>query len=191
MKQLRIKKDLTLKQLSDITELSTGFLSQFERGISTIAIDALAKIAKALDADMRDFFNPDNNPRTEPVMRSFELEYKQTGNQVLESILSRQVERFDILPRVCQIMPNASKNTSPAMVYSHDGEEMLYVLEGVLTVYVNGNEYTLYPGDSIQIHSVDDHNWENRTNRIVRFIQINYPNPYFQKNNETIADENK
>jgi hypothetical protein len=38
----------------------------------------------------------------------------------------------------------------------------------------------MYPGDSAQLHSSDEHNWTNRTNRLVRFLQINYPNPYLE-----------
>ena len=40
VKILRIGKEMTIKQLSEACGLSVGFLSQFERGISSIAIDS-------------------------------------------------------------------------------------------------------------------------------------------------------
>lgn len=46
VKSLRIGKEMTIKQLSEACGLSVGFLSQFERGISSIAIDSLETIAK-------------------------------------------------------------------------------------------------------------------------------------------------
>ena len=52
----RKEQKITLKELSERTGLSTGFLSQFERGMTTIAIDSLQNIAKVLDMDMDSFF---------------------------------------------------------------------------------------------------------------------------------------
>lgn len=178
VKQLRTKKKLTLKQLSDMTGLSTGFLSQLERGISTIAIDSLSKVAASLDVELSSFFHHNAHIAGEPVTRSFEQQYVQTGSRIAESVLSQEVLGFEHLPRLVQILPSAQAGEPPTEMYSHLGEEFLYILEGILTVYISGKEYVLYPGDSIQIHSDHQHNWANRTNRNVRFLQINYPNPY-------------
>ena len=44
IKKYRKEKKYTLKNLSEQTGLSIGFLSQLERGITTIAIDSLANV---------------------------------------------------------------------------------------------------------------------------------------------------
>lgn len=178
VKQLRTKKKLTLKQLSAMTGLSTGFLSQLERGISTIAIDSLTTVAKSLDVELSSFFQHEAVSRGEPVVRSFEQRFTQVSPRIIESVLSQDMLKYDHLPRLFQLMPSDSAAEPITEMYSHEGEELLYVLEGVLTLYINGKEHTMYPGDSAQLHSTDEHNWANRTNRIVRFLQINYPNPY-------------
>ena len=41
LKKLRTERQITLEQLSKKTGLSVGFLSQFERGLTSIAIDTL------------------------------------------------------------------------------------------------------------------------------------------------------
>ena len=41
--------------LSEQTGLSIGFLSQLERGMTTIAIDSLANVAKVLGVELSDF----------------------------------------------------------------------------------------------------------------------------------------
>lgn len=56
IKKLRTNKKLTLKELSEKTNLSIGFLSQLERGLTTVAIDSLTKIAKELDVSLTYFF---------------------------------------------------------------------------------------------------------------------------------------
>ena len=48
IKSLRTEQKMTLKQLSELSGLSAGFLSQLERGLSTIAIDSLANLSKIL-----------------------------------------------------------------------------------------------------------------------------------------------
>ncbi|MDR2898987.1 MAG: cupin domain-containing protein [Clostridiales bacterium] len=182
IKYLRSQKNLTLKQLSEMTDLSTGFLSQLERGMSTIAIDSLYKVSKSLGVELSSFFQPEDEPLGGPMMRNFEQRHIQVSPRIVESILSREVMNYDYLPKLFQLMPNGSSSEPPAMMYSHEGEEFLYVLEGALTLYLGDIEYTLYPGDSAQLHSSEEHNWANRTNYIVRFLQINYPNPYRTKN---------
>ena len=59
----------------------------------------------------------------------------------------------------------------------HSGEEFVYVLTGVVTLWLEDRQYALYPGDSIQIHSNQPHNWANNTNKVAELLSINYPNP--------------
>ena len=71
IKKYRKEKKYTLKNLSEQTGLSIGFLSQLERGITTIAIDSLANVADVLGVEMMDFFESDLHQENDPVMRSY------------------------------------------------------------------------------------------------------------------------
>lgn len=181
IKALRISKKYTLKQLSAESGLSTGFLSQLERGVSSIAIDSLSKIAEILGVSLSSFFDDTAPMEKESVCRSFDLSCSQVSSQVIQYILSKEIEDFEILPRVFQLMPLANSEDDALEMYCHSGEEFIYVLEGIITVAVNDKEYILYPNDSIQIHSNDLHNWINKTNKIVKILSINYPNPFKTK----------
>ena len=57
VKAFRTAKKYTLKQLSEESGLSIGFLSQLERGLSSIAIDSLAKLATILGVSLSSFFD--------------------------------------------------------------------------------------------------------------------------------------
>lgn len=57
IKSLRLEKQLTLKELSEETGLSLSFLSQIERGASSLSITSLKKIADALHVSMIYFFS--------------------------------------------------------------------------------------------------------------------------------------
>ncbi|MFP3928927.1 MAG: helix-turn-helix domain-containing protein, partial [Desulfobacteraceae bacterium] len=51
----RLKRSLTLKQLSEMTGLSIGFLSEIERGISEPSMASLRKIREALGVSLLSF----------------------------------------------------------------------------------------------------------------------------------------
>ena len=182
IKKLRIEKGYTLQQLSEKSDLSIGFLSQMERGMSAIAVDTLANIADILDTDLNYFFKDKKNSNENPVIRSHQKEYSLVNGQIIQYILAHDVKTFNILPRFFELLPFHSSDMNNPGLYHHWGEEFIYLLEGVLTLYYDGNEYLLYPGDSILINSSLDHNWINQTNKIVRFLSVNSPNPYQQNN---------
>lgn len=61
IKQLRYEQGMTLKELSEKTELSVSFLSQIERGTSSLAITSLKRIADAFGVKMIHFFEEDDD----------------------------------------------------------------------------------------------------------------------------------
>lgn len=178
IKALRTGNNMTLKQLSEQTELSIGFLSQLERGMSSVAIDSLEKIAKALDVPLTSFFNESPRKNQDPVVHNFELQATPVSEQIFQYILSNDEMGFGLLPRIFTLMPFANFDADDLEMYSHDGEEFIYVLEGIVTLFVGTRQYTLYPGDSVQIHSTEPHNWMNSTNKVAKLLSINTPNPF-------------
>lgn len=178
MRSLRIAKKYTLKQLSDESGLSVGFLSQLERGMSSIAIDTLIHLCEILDTNPSSFFNLVQTPELEPVVHGYDLRADPISPQIIQYVLSNSAADFDILPRLFLLMPQEEMSREEIEMYGHEGEEFAYVLEGIVTVYLDGRRHTLYPGDSIQIHSNLRHNWVNLTSKPAKLLSINYPNPF-------------
>ena len=162
-----------------MTNLSIGFLSQMERGLSSIAIDTLENVANVLGVSLGSFFEESAAaPDADPVIHSFSLPATPVSPQIIQSILSQDVTAFNFLPRIFTLLPFANADEENLEMYSHTGEEFIYILEGVVTLHLNASQYTLYPGDSIQIHSNETHNWMNQTNKTARLLTINVPNPF-------------
>ena len=178
VKAFRTAKKYTLKQLSGESGLSIGFLSQLERGLSSIAIDSLARLADILGVSLSAFFDSGAEQEKSPVVRSFEPRCTQVSPQIIQYLLTGNAREFGILPRIFHLMPFANTSQDKLEMNLHEGEEFVYVLEGILTVYLDGCEYSLNPGDSIQIHSQVPHNWVNHTNRVVKILTVNSPNPF-------------
>ena len=177
IKALRTEQKYTLKALSDLTGFSVGFLSQIERGISSVAVDSLAKIAKCLEVPLSTFFDTQPPDRQDPVVHSFSTHQTMVSPQIIQSVLSHDTQAFDFLPRRFLLMPFSDPDTLAPEMYTHAGEEFVYVLTGIVTLWLENTKYTLYPGDSIQIHSNQPHNWANNTNKVAELLSINYPNP--------------
>ena len=180
VKSLRASQSLTLKQLSELTGLSTGFLSQMERGLSPIAIDSLENISKALGVELSTFFDNKKLKNGDYVIHSFTQQYKSSSPQIFQAILSHDVSSYDMLPRLSILMPQESADKEELEMYNHNGEEFIYVLEGTITLFLDSHIYTLYPGDCIQFKSTIDHNWINLTNKIAKLLTINLPNPFHE-----------
>lgn len=57
IKKIRKERKLTQKQLASIAQISNSFLCDIEKGRSNPSLESLKDIAKALDKDIRDFFD--------------------------------------------------------------------------------------------------------------------------------------
>ena len=176
--KIRKERKMTLKELSEKTSLSTGYLSQFERGLTSIAIESLQTISKALDVDMDAFFSkPKSKIKDEsPIIRSYDREIAKISTKIIQYYLVKDVENAAFLPRIYEVMPK--DQDAHAKTYVHEGVEFIYILEGILTLSYKNQIYEMYPEDSAYISSEIAHNWENNTNKKVKMLVINYPNQF-------------
>jgi len=178
IKELRKSKKLTLKNISEETGLSIGFLSQLERGLTSVATDSLEKIAAVLEVDSMYFFTK-NKTKEDIIMKSYEQEVSQLINEkIIYFNLSSNLENKEMLPKLVHLLP--FENHEDIKEYHHEGEEFIHVIEGILVLYVNHKKHILYPGDSAHFKSNQQHNWVNETNKIVKMLVVNTPN-FFKK----------
>ena len=179
VKYLRNKNKMTLKDLSEKTDLSVGFLSQLERGLTSIATDTLDKIAGIFEVDISYFFIKPNKTKA-PIVKSYEKEvFDICTLGCIQYSLSNDLKEKSMFPRLIEILP--SKTEEEIQTYTHDGEEFVHVLEGILTVFLDEEQHELYPGDSIHYSSLSSHNWANYTNKMVKLLVVATPNPFNNK----------
>jgi transcriptional regulator with XRE-family HTH domain len=176
IKNLRNDRGMTLKELSEKSELSIGFLSQLERGLTTIAVDSLERISEIFKVPLAYFFDMPQK-KDDKVLRSYELDiFDIEKGGFINYCLSANPEDKTFLPRLVELLPQ--NEDEKVASYRHNGEEFMYVLEGILTVYIDNERYDLYPGDSVHINSEVAHNWANYTNKKVKVLIVNSPNNF-------------
>ena len=187
IKKIRTSKGMTLKDLSEKTNLSIGFLSLVERGLASTGIMSLQNIAQAFGVDLGYFFSPMKGNQKKRIVRSYDHDaFRIENSKYVYFSLAGDMEDKRIDPMLVVLLPGELREE--VAPFCHEGEEFVYVLEGIVTVIVDNNQYILYPGDSIQIHSNIDHNWVNHTNKIAKILSINLPNPFINGEKITIID---
>jgi transcriptional regulator with XRE-family HTH domain len=182
MRRFRKERGLTLRGLSTRSGLSIGFLSQVERGISSIGLTALGGVAAALDRGVADFFEPEvaDDGRGATVARlpsHFSLTRGETP--ATEYVSGRQTYRMlsargpDLLlePLLVSIAPGGRREDA----YGHAGEEFAYVLSGELLYEVDGVEHRLFPGDSVHLRSTVPHTMYNDTDQVTTVVSVVTP----------------
>lgn len=171
IRDLRKKHDYTLKDLSDKTGLSVSFLSQVERGATTLAITSLKKIADAFEVPITDFFEDASNQNF--VVKAGEQKTFQM-NGFTAADYARLAGNFSgrmLEPIFVTLEAEAEQSDG----YSHPGEEFYYVLEGAVIFTVDGTEYLLQTGDSIHFPSSLPHTMTNPLKQKSRFLCVLTP----------------
>ncbi|MCL1975482.1 MAG: XRE family transcriptional regulator [Firmicutes bacterium] len=173
IKYLRRSHNMTLKELSMHVGLSSSHLSQIEHGLNTPSLYSLRKIAQALEAQLSYFL--DELPMNQDyIVRNYDYHTVKLGDSPLQyNRLSNDAKGCSLEAMQISILPHSqSYNVSPQR---HQGEEFIYILEGLLTVLLEEQEYILNPGDSMHYQATLPHEWLNKTQRLVRLISVNTP----------------
>jgi len=170
IRELRQSKNMTLKELSERTGLSIGFLSQVERGNSSLAITSLQKIAKALEVPIVAFFQAEENPNYK-VCAKDRKPFRIEGSSATYVRLSGRFPGRSLEPLLVELAPHQSQE----MPFSHPGEEFYFVLEGRITLVVDDTPYELSAGDSIHFPSTIPHAWRNDSDQPARVLCVLTP----------------
>jgi transcriptional regulator with XRE-family HTH domain len=189
IKHLRKQHNMTLKDLSEQSGLSTGFLSQLERGRTTISVDSLQQVAKAFGVEVGNFFKREAavsaQDKRDTIIRSYDLTVSFTeSDRYIHQYLTRNAEAHHLFPEILLLMPEDAPDEGADNAFRHKGEEFVYVLEGMLTLNYGRGTHKLYPGDSFLFESWVPHRWHNSTNQITKILVVRHPNPFLPESVE-------
>ncbi|MGL4738869.1 MAG: helix-turn-helix domain-containing protein [Cellulosilyticaceae bacterium] len=165
--QLRKKNGLTQEELADRCELSKGFISQVERGLTSPSIATLIDILECLGTNLKDFFNESSQEKIVFTKEDvFEKEDKEEGNMITWLIPNAQ--KNDMEP----ILINIEAGGQSVVHTPHEGEEFGYVLAGTVYVHLGNKKFKAKKGDSFYFRPTSDHYLENvgKTKAIVLWV---------------------
>ena len=155
VEKFRKEKGLSSRELASLAEITPSMLSQIERGLANPSIQTLKVLARALEVPTFSFFL-EETPTADLVVRSNERK-----QMVVEGITHELVSpnfTGTLATAIMKVPPEAS--TSDKLL-EHKGEEIAFVLEGKIKIYLSEEEYILETGDSVKIPAHMKHKWEN------------------------------
>ena len=178
IKQVREFQKISREELAQRCNMDVEQIRKIEEEKVVPSLAPLIKIARALGVRLGTFL--DDIEQIGPVVvRSDELE----KGVRFESQLKENLEHLNFFslafnkadrnmePFIVDIEPS---NQSSYMLSSHEGEEFIYVLEGVVEVNYGKDIYRLEKGDSIYLDSIVSHNVHSGDNQTAKILAVVY-----------------
>ncbi|MCA2011111.1 helix-turn-helix domain-containing protein [Pararhodobacter sp. CCB-MM2] len=164
IRKRRKQMGLTLQQLCDMAGLSAGFLSQVERGLATPSLGTLAQIAQGLGLGIEHFVGgtrPSDALTRASERRQFSIEGSQMGYEPLGA----SFPGAELSSYLLHIPPGYVSET-----VSHEGEEIIFLLEGEIVKTLGAETFVLREGDSLHFSGTTPHSWANQTDTTARLL---------------------
>jgi transcriptional regulator with XRE-family HTH domain len=166
IRDIRRSRKLSLEAIAARTDLSIGFLSQIERGLSSPSLRVLATIADVLGVGIAGLFGANETAATSSdaivtrEQQRAELNLWRTG--ISKQLLSPSGSDGRLNLFLVHMEPDGSTGDE---LYTHDGEEAGLVLEGEMKLTVDAETWTLKTGDSFRFASRRPHRFSNPSNK--------------------------
>jgi transcriptional regulator with XRE-family HTH domain len=172
IRELRSRQQVTLQALTETTGLSVSMISAVERGRANPSIGTLIAIAAALHVSMVSLFGMEDQQGVSPVIRREEQSLFNTSEGFTRRLLvSDRVRGIEMV--LNEYETGAASNASQT---HHSGFEFGLLLAGELEVHLNGQIYSLRPGDAVAFRSTEPHRTVNSSGDKARTVWINLYN---------------
>jgi transcriptional regulator with XRE-family HTH domain len=160
LRALRKQAGLSLQQLAVRADVSAAAIHKIEQSGMVPTITTLLKVAGALGRPVSYFVDEEEVVSSPTVfVKDGDQRPLLTSHTGIDLAgISGPYGRFYLAGARATVVPGASSGDRPL---EHPGEELVHLLEGSLEFTVNGQVYTLHPGDSLHFRTVQQHAWRN------------------------------
>lgn len=158
VKELRKKRGMTLARVGILSGLSVGLLSQVENDGVVPPIPTLLSIARVLGIKIETFFKEDEENLRVSIVKRDEMAPERhrrpadvgyNYNALAYRRASKKMEPF-----LVEFEPRPKEDMK---YFSHEGEEFIFVIDGIIEFKSEGESHILETGDSIYFDSDRPH----------------------------------
>lgn len=157
IRSMRLRQQLTLRDVAERTGVSVSMLSMLERGVSTASVGTLVAVASALGVHMYDLFAHKDGADGSPVTKLSE----QTVVRLGEGTTRRVAYNDTVAGLELAVNEYDLGGASGPSATHHDGREFGILISGQLTIELDGQSHVLEPGDVIAYSSDRPHRIAN------------------------------
>lgn len=156
IRRFRKERKITLDQLAEITGFSKGYLSKVEKSDKAPPVSTLGNIARALNVTISALLDEESQRRTFCLVRKNERPFVTRDGTAFgyayEAMAYKYPNRL-MEPFILTLPLNPKKRT----IYQHEGEEILFVIQGTMRFFYDSEEYIVNEGDCLYFDSGRPH----------------------------------
>lgn len=178
LRQLRLRKKIALVDLGKHTGLSASMLSQLENGKLIPTLPTLARIAMVFDTGLDHFFADKRLRRTFAVIRAEErLKFPDRQDSPVPGYFFEVLVYGTNDKSMSAYQAEFPRRTSREVrEHVHEGSEFVHVIEGVLQIHYQAEDYVLRAGDSVYFDASEAHAYCGQSeNPVAKAIIITTP----------------
>ena len=179
IRELRLKRRNTLRQVAEMTGLSIPLLSQVENNGVSPPVATLLRVARALGVGISYFFREEESQERAVVVRKNErkktfrpIHAQQRSSGYTYEALAYTKNAKHMEPFLVEFDP---KEKRKVIFLSHRGEEFLFLFRGGLAFHYGQQETHLQPGDSLYFESDVPHGFRALRGRKAQAIVVVFP----------------
>jgi transcriptional regulator with XRE-family HTH domain len=171
IRDLRLRQDLSIRELAGRSGLSVNTLSLIENGRTSPTVGTLQQLAAALDVPVAAFFPADANGTRVVHIRSGKRRRAALGCGTIENLgvgfMNPAIQPFMVI-----LEPKAGSGPHPIV---HKGSEFVLCLRGRIAYRIEDRAYPLRQGESLLFESHLPHSWQNTETSSSQFLLILFP----------------
>ena len=158
IRSIRKSKNLTIVELSEQINVTSGYISQIERDLISPSLAVLKRLSEALDIPLSALFMEDNGQSVVKIQHDERTKIK-FGNinvelEFITPILDKNDKTNSIEAFLFKLKP---KTWVSEHTIIHESKVCIYVLTGEIQCHIGNNIYTAHKGDSIWVPENNGH----------------------------------
>jgi transcriptional regulator with XRE-family HTH domain len=154
VKQARMNKGFTQQDLADKCGFTKSLMSKIENGQTASAVATLSNIAKYLDVPLS-WMLGESSQKQLTIQHQANRVAKIGGNEIgyMFETLAKRSPFSRIEPVVVTVLPDADRSEP----FTHSEDEFIYILEGSIDLWYDGETHRLTVGDSAYFDGNNPH----------------------------------
>lgn len=177
IRMYRKEKGLTLRELAERVGCSHSFISQVEKGMTVPSLSMIGKLASALQISVVDLFNDLTNGAEEDwhLAKRDRKTIQYPDGKVASQFLVTRISTKKMEPLISRIKPGGKSDGAERMNHPVGTEEFVLVLKGEIDFEINGKDFHLCEGDTLDFDGILPHSWVNNGRKTAEVLFVFTP----------------
>lgn len=165
LRELRLRHQMTLRELASRAEVSPALLSQLENGLTEPSLSTLRKLATVFSSEVSALFTEPNAPMVHLSRPGERMRLTAPQGEISYERLTPGRGDLEVLGAT--MLPG---NVSASTRRGHESTECLVVLEGEVVAEIDDERHVLVAGEALTFDSRLAHRFCNESGQVARFI---------------------